>query len=1050
MIPVAHNAQDGRIPQLPAVVQRRRLLQRLESVLQHKLTVLCAPPGYGKTTLAAQFAQSLTCPVTWHSIEEHERDVPNLHAKCLSALTDLVPGIRSLAYNRMMTVNELATSVANHLRTALNRDIVYVLDDVQILSGSSAAEAWLRTFATQIPSNCHLILISRTLPDLPLTELIAKREILAIGQDALRFTSDEVNELAQTVFGQHLPEAQIEALVSQLEGWAAGIVLALQPLPRDLAQSMLSGDSGPEALFDALADLMLNAQPPGLRDFLLASSTLARMTPELATSILEIPNAAEWLAEALNRNLFMSRVSGGLVFHRLFRDFLQRRLQASNPPLFVDLHLKAARWFEQNFQVDEAFEHYITAGHAQPADTLINQVAQSYYVQGRVEILLRWNDQLRQTGVTNADLSYLCATILSDRYNYDLAEIELDFAERQFTIQQNAHGLARVSLQHARLDLQRGQYFKAVERAAQLTGSEEMQTRSTALRVIGFANLKLGRIDEAIRYFEEALPLYKSDRDQLALSKMLMDLEVAYRQAGRLEDAAACLQEVVAIRRTLQSTDELAQALNNLGYHYHQCGDYLQAYSTFQEGLSVIARTQSHRTESYLLWSLGDLQRDRGGFEEAVGCYNLSLELIGANEPSLRCNVLISLAILRRWQGSYYDAALIANEALILAGAHSLVVEELSAKTALWAARAHMGEVVTASKELDAVLTEQQRLNTKAESVSTRMICAHLALLRFDKVGAERYIHDALKLIEAGASLHNVVAEITHTPLLEAFVGRSATKYAEVIQGIGRLRKVQLKPTNIIRLRDKVEANSVYSLRVQTLGKEIIEHDGILVLATEWRAAAARELFFYLLFQGAQSRERISLDFWPDSTPARVRSNFHTTLYRVRQALGENIIVYKDDSYCVNPELDIWCDAHEFEALVKKARPLSFRDARTEDLWFHAVTLYQGDFLPQLEGEWVSDYREMLNEYYLEALIALGECARARRDLNEAIKMYKQALKVDPFREDVHRSLITSFAERGERRKIYLHYRELQELFSRELGVEPSRETVALVKSLLK
>jgi DNA-binding SARP family transcriptional activator len=209
-------------------------------------------------------------------------------------------------------------------------------------------------------------------------------------------------------------------------------------------------------------------------------------------------------------------------------------------------------------------------------------------------------------------------------------------------------------------------------------------------------------------------------------------------------------------------------------------------------------------------------------------------------------------------------------------------------------------------------------------------------------------------------------------------------------------------------------------------------------------------LFFYLLFSGATSREKISLDFWPDSTPSRVRSNFHTTLYRVRQALGENIIVFKDDHYAVNPDLDIWCDAHEFEALVRKARPLSFRDARTEDLWFHAATLYQGDFLPQLEGDWVADYRELLNEYYLESLISLGECARARRDMTEAIKMYKQALKVDPFREDVHRSLITCYAERGERRKIFLHYRDLQDLLSRELGVEPSRETAALVKSLLK
>ncbi|MFN8563383.1 MAG: BTAD domain-containing putative transcriptional regulator [Anaerolineae bacterium] len=847
----------------------------------------------------------------------------------------------------------------------------------------------------------------------------------------------------------NLPTEQVGDLVAKLEGWAAGIVLALQPLPYDLAPEMLSGGSGPEGLFDALADLMLNAQPPGLRDFLLMSSTLTRLTPELAASVLEIPGASEWMAEALTRNLFMSRVSGGLVYHRLFRDFLQRRLAVQNIGQFTNLHIKAARWFEQNYQVDEAFDHYLTAGMTEPANAVIDQVAQSYFVQGRFETLLRWNDALHQLGITNANLAYICAVILSDRYNYERAGAELDLAEKSFQLTADARGLASVLLERARIDINRGRYLEVVEYASPLLEYDQLQIRGEALLRVGIALLKLGRVEQAINHLETAVPLYKQNGDQLALSNLLIDLEIAYRQYGRIDDAAACLQEVVAIRRNLKSTEALAQALNNLGFHYHQCGDYIQAYSTFQEGLSVIAHAQSRRHESYLLWSLGDLQRDRGGFEEAVGNYNLALELIGANEPSLRCNVLTSLAVLRRWQGNYYDAALLANEALILANAHNLAYEELGARVALWASRAHMGEVVTASKELDSALSELGQLGAKTETFTARMICAHLALLRFDKTSAERHISDGVKLIQAGASMYAGVAEVMHTPLLEASISRNNARYAELLQGVGRLRKAQLKPTNIITLRDKVEANSVYSLRVQTLGKEIIERDGVLVLSTEWRAAAARELFFYLLFGGSQSRERISLDFWPDSTPARVRSNFHTTLYRVRQALGENIIVFKEDNYCVNPDLDIWCDAHEFEALVQKARPLSYRDARTEDLWFHAATLYQGEFLPQLEGEWVADYREMLNEYYLECLVALGECARARNDLGEAIKMYKQALKVDPYREDIHCALISSYAARGERRKSYLHYRDLRDLFARELGVEPSHETTALVKSYL-
>jgi DNA-binding SARP family transcriptional activator len=259
-----------------------------------------------------------------------------------------------------------------------------------------------------------------------------------------------------------------------------------------------------------------------------------------------------------------------------------------------------------------------------------------------------------------------------------------------------------------------------------------------------------------------------------------------------------------------------------------------------------------------------------------------------------------------------------------------------------------------------------------------------------------------------------------------------------------------VKPTNIIRLADKLDPETIYSLRIQTLGKEIIERDGVLVLTTDWRAATAKELFFYLLFIGPETREQISLNFWPESSSNRVRSNFHTTLYRVRQALGENVIIFRDETYCVSPALDIWCDAHEFQSLAKQARPMSTRDARTEDLWRRTASLYHGDFLPQLDSEWILAYREELRETYLESVVHLGLCAQARKDYKQAVVMFKQALKLDPYREENHRLLIRCYGEQGERGKIQTHFRYLLRLFDEELAVEPSRETMSLVKSLLK
>jgi DNA-binding SARP family transcriptional activator len=209
-------------------------------------------------------------------------------------------------------------------------------------------------------------------------------------------------------------------------------------------------------------------------------------------------------------------------------------------------------------------------------------------------------------------------------------------------------------------------------------------------------------------------------------------------------------------------------------------------------------------------------------------------------------------------------------------------------------------------------------------------------------------------------------------------------------------------------------------------------------------------MFYYLLFHGGQSRERISLDFWPDSSPQRVRSNFHTTLYRARQALGENVIIFHDGQYTLNSEIDLWCDAHELENLAQQARLLSIRDARTEDLWRRAVALYQGDFLPSWDAEWVIYRREGLFEMYLEALVGLGQCANARSDFRGALRAYRRALDADPFREDVHRAVLLCYAEMGDKRQVRNHYQKLCDLFDEELGIEPDDETIALAESLLK
>lgn len=1048
-MPMSKDHQSLPLPPVSGTIERPRLLGKMQAVLEHRLTLITAPPGYGKTTLAAQFAQQLNRPLAWHTVEEWERDVTSLHTACQHALRSIVPDL-SPPVSHSRSPNELATALTGELRETLRQHIVFVLDDLQNLAGSPSAESWLRAFVTYLPSRCHLILISRIIPDLPLTEMIARREVFAIGQRDLRFTVREVESLAYKIGKPTETHLDIEQVTQGLEGWPAGIILALQPLPSEF--ELVQGGKSPEALFDSLAGSMLRAQSSQLRNFLLRSSTLTRLTPELCAKILDISNSPYWFDEIQARGLFVSRTAGGLSYHSLFRSFLQRELKATDPALFAQLHQQAAQWFEASHRVEEAIEHFLRAEQADQANAIAERIAHAYHTQGRLETLLNWARQLRQFGAQAPRLYYISAMILTDRYEYDDATDYLQIAEHYFQQNNDMHGLVSVAIQHAAIHSVKGEYRQAAAQAAQIIGIEHLPPtlRSRALSILGYALLRTGSTERAVGYLEESLPLYRAESDAYALTQALQDLNVAYMQLGRLDDAGKCLQEIVALSRSLDSASAQAHALNNLGYYYHLRSNYAQASATFQEGLAVATRIVDRRAESYLLWSFGDIQRDRGAFEYALKLYSKGLELNGSGEPVVRTALLLSMATLKRWQREFDEAATLAEESYRIAATYDIALNRTMARILLWAVYAECGKARQALAHFAEAEAELESQGATLELLRLHALQANACVLTSEPEAAAQYLKKAAALAGESGSFQPFAAEVFHMPTLRHFVEKQRlAKQKDFALDLRAIEAAQIAALRQGRPNRRLSANITYSIHVTTFGREEVERDERIIATADWRAMAAREMFFYLLFMGPQSREDLCLYFWPDSSIKQVRSNFHTTLYRARQALGDNVIVFQDGFYMIDPELDLHCDALEMKDLARQARLMPARDARTEDLWYRAVQLYQGDFLPIIDSTWALPMRESYHEMYLEALIGLAECARARGDVIRALEMLKRASEVDPYREDIHRLIMTCYAQQGEKKKVVNQWNQLRQLLWDELALEPSPETASLAQALL-
>lgn len=1047
----SNNLNNPDIPVYGVVTERRALADVLGNIRHHRLTLVSAPPGYGKTTAIAHYVRDFELPTAWQSLQERERDLPALFAHSLQALEFIAPGI-SVAAAGLNSPDDCAAYIASYLREHLTGHALYVMDDLHFLAAAPQAERWLRELVRQLPQSCHLVLISRALPDLPLAELIARGDVLAIGQQQLKFTVEEAGALARQV-GADLPDEQISARVEHLEGWPVGISMSLRPLPADLQIGMLRGGAGPEALFDALAGTILRALPPALVDFLLTASTFGTVTPKICREVLGLAQSGTLMADVVRRNLFASQVSGGLMLHRLFRNFLQRRLQQSDPARFVQLHRRAAEWYRADHHDDEAFEHYMDAGRIEEALDVVQRTHRAYYKQGNMETLLRWRAALGENAEHIPQFVYTCAMILTDRYLYNDALIEIEIAESGFRKQNELEWVAEVRLQRAQIHIWHGAYREArgiAEPIAQDTALEH-STRGRAKQLLALVERTIGDVNLAVAYLEEILPLFEEANDLYFVSGVLQDLAVAYASIGDLSSASHCLQRLVAIRRTLGQSNALALALNNLGFHYYKIGDYDLAQHTLEEGLQIITQSTNYRAEGYLRWSMGDLQRDLGNNEAALRCYEAAHELSSGAEPLLQQSVAVSMATLYRWRGDHALAAWLTRD----------VVEDLhnsdAQNSALYfiaqanhlVANAMSNSELPAVDALDSLITQLSPQPLSADYVQVVMLAAVIAALRGDEKRAALYLRRCIKSCEQGIARHVVVAELANAPALLAIVSRKP-EFRPLLVAFERLKLARSAHLPSLREEggDPDAPRSTYSLRVLTLGDETIECDGVLISTAEWRSSRAKEFFLYLLFEGAASREELSLIFWPESSSSRVRSNFHTTLYRARRALGENAIVFENDLYRINPEVSIWCDALIFKRYVREAQMLSYADVRAEDLYRKAVEYYRGDFLPTLDAEWIISHREALHELHIDALIGAGHCARARQDFDNAIALFKRALKVDPYREEAYRALFTCYAGMGELNRLLKQYDAMSSIFEAELGILPSPETHAYVQQL--
>jgi LuxR family maltose regulon positive regulatory protein len=390
----------------PGFVSRPRLAARLDEGRSRRMTLVCAPAGFGKTALLAAWASGGQGPVAWLSLDEGDNDPARFWRHVAAALErarlGVIGRIGPLLGSAPRSFEGVVTALINELadRPAAGQALL-VLDDYHLITDGQVHAA-VQFLLDHLPPGLRLVLATRADPPLRLSRLRARDELAELRAGDLRFTAAEAAGLLRGTAGAAaagLTGTAIEALTAKTEGWAAGLHLAgLSLRSQDDADAFVAAFSGSHRhVLDYLAEEVLDRQDPQVREFLLETSVLSRLSADLCDAVTGRAGGQVMLERIERAGLFLvplDEVRGWWRYHHLFAGLLQARLRAGQPGRVAALHRAAATWHAGRGLADDAVRHAVAAGEYEQAADMAEQHFDAVYFTGEKATLQRWLSSL--------------------------------------------------------------------------------------------------------------------------------------------------------------------------------------------------------------------------------------------------------------------------------------------------------------------------------------------------------------------------------------------------------------------------------------------------------------------------------------------------------------------------------------------------------------------------------------------------------------------------------------------------------------------------------
>ncbi len=641
-------------------VARPRLLEKLDASVNQKLTLICAPAGYGKTTLLSQWINRRTEPVGWVSLDRNDNDLAQFLRYFLTAIQRIDPAVGTLIPGILQPPQPLPNpavwiGLINDL-AASHKEFVIILDDYQEVEARPVHDA-LEHLIQHMPDNLHLILATRADPPINLPQLRARGQLLEFRAADLCFTPEDAKSFFQNVMGLPLSEVEVEGLVQKAEGWIAGLQIAAIVLQKqaNLPQAVQSFTGSHRHILDYLATEIIERLPGSTQEFLCQTAILDNLEASLCDAITgrsDSQQILEWLDRENQFIVPLDDKRRWYRYHRLMAEALRRRIEHLDGEQLAELHHRASTWYEGRGMIEPAIDHAFKANDLDRAAELIEGGSEALLKRSQMATLLEWLERLPEALIDKRprlNITYAWALLLRSGPMHAVREkLEKSSAQSLSKLTAAENAVIRALIAISTGDANQGLTYS--RRALDDLPADRIFLRSIASGNLGMAYVMFGNIESAIQAFKESIALARDSGNIMFAVASLSNLGGLHILQGHLKLAATVYRQALELATTQygQRLPVACRALMGLGETAREWNDLAQARQLLEEAVQL-AQQYSETGQLMMYLGLARVLQEQGDEERALDLVQKAQRIAMHSTESAIDDRLVDVALARLW-----------------------------------------------------------------------------------------------------------------------------------------------------------------------------------------------------------------------------------------------------------------------------------------------------------------------------------------------------------------------------------------------------------------